>query len=215
MYIPQHFAETRPEELLRILERNPLGALITHGRNGLDANHLPFELDLSTGKNGVLRGHVARANPVWQDVEAGSDVLVVFRAMDAYISPNWYPSKVQSERQVPTWNYQVLNVHGNIRIIDDAKFVQGVVARLTRVHEASIASERPWKMGDAPPDYIEAMLKMIVGIEVEVTRMVGKSKLGQNREERDRIGAARGLATQGHHAISDAMLSASALKPMK
>lgn len=205
MYVPQHFAETRPHVLHRLIEQFPLGALVTNGPQGLDANHLPFELDHSVGEYGVLRTHVARANPVWQEVADGDSVLVVFRGLDAYISPNWYPSKHESHRQVPTWNYQVVNVHGRIRIRDDEKFVRGVVGRLTRIHEGRVDAGKPWRMADAPRDYIDAMLQAIVGIEIEITRMVGKSKLSQNREERDRLGVAEALQQRGQQALSDAV----------
>jgi transcriptional regulator len=207
MYIPPHFTESRPDELCRLIEHNPLGALVSNGPNGLDANHLPFELDEATGARGVLRGHVARANPVWKEVGDGEDVLVIFRATDAYISPNWYPSKHESHRQVPTWNYQVVQVHGKIRIVDDEKYLRCVVARLTRVHDARTNVKNAWRMGDAPKEYIDAMLQAIVGIEIEIARIVGKSKLSQNREERDRISAAEELGRRGQQAISNAMLN--------
>ncbi len=206
MYLPPHFAETRPEELRRLIEHNPLGALVINGPNGLDANHLPFELDAAAGEHGVLRGHVARANPVWKEADNGADVLVIFRATDAYISPNWYPSKHENHRQVPTWNYQVVHTHGKIRFIDDENYVRGVVARLTRTHEARANAGKAWRMGDAPKEYIDTMLKAIVGLEIDITKIVGKSKLGQNREERDRINAAEELGRRGQQAISKAML---------
>jgi transcriptional regulator len=206
MYLPPHFTETRPDELRRMVEHNPLGALVTNGPNGLDANQIPFELDQAAGEHGVLRGHVARANPLWKELADGAEVLVIFRAMDAYISPNWYPSKQETHRHVPTWNYQVVNVHGKIRIVDDEKYVRGVVARLTRINEARTDANKPWQMGDAPREYIDAMLRSIVGIEIVVTRMIGKSKLSQNREDRDRVGAAEELGRRGQQSISDAML---------
>lgn len=204
MYIPEQFAEPRREELHRLIVERPLGALITNGAGGLDAEHLPFEFDPQQGEHGILRAHVARANPVWQAMESGAEVLVVFRAEDAYISPNWYPSKHEFHKQVPTWNYKVVHAHGRISIRDDEKFIRGVIARLTRTHEASQPTQ--WKMTDAPKDYIDAMVKAIVGIEVEVTRLVGKSKLSQNREVRDRQGAADALYKQGHTALAQAML---------
>ena len=207
MYIPPHFTESRPDELRRLIEHNPLGALVSNGPNGFDANHLPFELDEASGEHGVLRGHVARANPVWKEARDGEEVLVIFRAMDAYISPNWYPSKHETQRQVPTWNYQVVNVHGKIRIVDDEKYVRAVVARLTRIHEARTDAEKAWRMGDAPKEYIDAMLQAIVGIEIEIARIIGKSKLSQNREERDRVSAAEELGRRGQQAISNAMLN--------
>src|SRR5699024_1746275 len=120
--------------------------------------------------------------------------LVVFRGEDAYISPNWYPSKHESHRQVPTWNYQAVHVRGRITIRDDERFVRGHVARLTRVHEANTGTDRPWRMGDSPKAYIDQMLAAIVGIEIEITAMIGKSKLSQNKETRDRLNAAAALS---------------------
>ena len=193
MYLPPHFTETRPDELRRMIGHNPLGALVTNGPNGLDANHIPFELDQAAGEHGVLRGHVARANPLWKEVGDGAEVLVIFRAMDAYISPNWYPSKHEAHRQVPTYNYLVVHAHGRITVRDDEAFVRGLVARLTRKMEAG--QPVPWKMGDAPADFINQMLGAIVGIEIEVTRLVGKAKLSQNKSDADRRGAAEGLRT--------------------
>ena len=206
MYVPSHFEELRLEVLHELMRANPLGVLITHGAQGLDANHLPFELDATVGKHGVLRAHVARNNPVWQSIINGGEVLVVFRSQDAYISPNWYPSKHESHKQVPTWNYQVVHAHGRITLHDDEPYVRGLVARLTRIHEA--AEPKPWKMGDAPPDYINAMLKSIVGLEVDITRLVGKFKLSQNREVRDRVSAGQTLLSQGDGALGQAMLDA-------
>lgn len=209
MYMPRHFDETRPGEVLRIIRQFPLGALVTSGPAGLDANHLPFELDPGGGgPHGVLRAHVARANPVWTECPDGAPVLVIFRASDAYVSPNWYPSKHETHRLVPTWNYQVVHVHGTLRVRDDEKYVRGVVARLTREHESRTGDPRPWKMGDSAPEFIDGMLKSIVGIEVEIARIVGKSKLSQNREARDRVAAADALARRGGAGIADAMLGA-------
>jgi transcriptional regulator len=203
MYLPTAFAEERTEELHRIVRDHPLGTLVTHTDQGLDANHIPFELDAARGLNGTLQGHVARANPLWKDVSGGSEVLVIFGGPQGYISPNWYPSKLETHRHVPTWNYEVVHAHGQLRIIDDEKFVRAVVARLTRRHES--AQVKPWKMGDAPPDYLDQMLKMIVGIEVEISCLEGKRKLGQNREGRDMEGAVNALRERGETALAEAM----------
>ena len=205
MYLPQHFAETRVEELHRIVHENPLGMLVTHSTTGLDANHVPFELDAAHGGLGMLRAHVARANPLLSEFPDGVDVMVVFRGPHGYISPNWYPSKHETHRHVPTWNYEVVHVHGRLRIMDDEKFVRGMVGRLTRHHEAT--EPTPWKMGDAPRDYMDQMLRAIVGIEVEVLRLEGKRKLGQNRDLRDFEGAVRTLQARGNDALSSAMAS--------
>ncbi|URI06505.1 FMN-binding negative transcriptional regulator [Aquincola tertiaricarbonis] len=207
MYNPAHFAEQDPQALQRLLTAHPLGLLITHGPDGLDADHLPFAFDpAAEGGQGLLSAHVARANPVWQRCASGSPVLVVFRGEQGYISPNWYPSKQETHRQVPTWNYESVHVHGMLRVRDDERFVRGLVARLTRQHEAG--EPRPWKMGDAPADYIDTMLKAIVGIEVVVTRMEGKRKLSQNKEARDRDGAAQGAARVGNTGLAQVMREA-------
>jgi transcriptional regulator len=150
---------------------------------------------------------VARANPLWKETRAGQDVLVIFRADDAYVSPNWYPGKQEHHRLVPTWNYRVVHVHGRLHIHDEERFVRGVVARLTKVHEARTGSDRPWKMTDSPPEFIDQMLANIVGLEVEIVRMVGKWKLSQNRERRDLENVAKELRERGETRLADAMLA--------
>ncbi|MCX7276172.1 MAG: FMN-binding negative transcriptional regulator [Burkholderiales bacterium] len=203
MYIPAHFAENRPEQLQRIIREHPLGTLVSHADGGLDADHLPFEFDPAVGPHGLLSAHVARANPVWQRCPTGSPVMVIFRGAQAYISPTWYPSKHETHRQVPTWNYEVVHAHGVLTVRDDERFVRGIVARLTRRHEATEPS--PWKMGDSAPEYIASMLCNIVGIEIAITSLVGKVKLSQNRELRDRIGAADTLQARGHEELAALM----------
>ena len=203
MYIPAHFAIEQPSQMQAIIEQHPLGALVTWGADGLDANHIPFEFDPTQGSLGLLTAHVARANPVWQQCKDGAEVLVIFRGNESYISPNWYPSKHETHRQVPTWNYEVVHVHGRLSVMDEERFVRGVVARLTRTHESS--EPKPWKMGDSAPEYIDGMLKAIVGIEVAITRMEGKAKLSQNREPRDRLNAAQTLIAKGDQGLGKAM----------
>jgi transcriptional regulator len=204
MYLPTHFEENRPEVLHALMRDHPLGQLVTHGAHGLDANPLPFELDAASGPHGTLRAHVARANPVWQQAD-GMPVLVIFQAAHGYITPNSYPSKPEHHRHVPTWNYQVVHAHGVLRVRDDERFVRGLVARLTREHEARAQQQPAWRMGDSAPDFIDGMLQAIVGLEVQVTRLVGKFKLGQNREARDRLGAADALAARGQTGLAEAM----------
>lgn len=210
MYVPPHFREPRSDVLYDLIEHHPLGVLITHGRNGLDANHIPFHLDRSRGEHGVLACHVARANSVWQDVSTGDEVLVVFRSTDAYVSPNWYPSKHEHHRQVPTWNYLVVHAHGRITVRDEESFVRRNVALLTKTHEAS--QPLPWKMGDAPREFIDTMVKAIVGLEIEITRIVGKAKLSQNKEVRDIRTAGETLLAQGSQTIGAAMCAAADAK---
>ena len=234
MYMPAHFEENRPEVLHRLIVEQPFGALITLGPNGLDANHVPFDAELvwprsesqperepgdaqaathaddaMAGARCILRAHVARANPVWKEAAMHPDALVIFQGPAAYISPTWYPSKHETHRQVPTYNYMVVHAHGKMVVRDDESFVRGLVARLTRKMEAG--EPVPWKMGDAPPDFITQMLGAIVGIEIEVTRLVGKWKLSQNKDAADRRGAANTLLARAgdqQQAVGQAMLDA-------
>ena len=143
MYIPAHFADQDTASLHQLITAHPFGVLVSHTASGLDANHLPCHLDPAQGALGTLHLHVARANPLWRELADGDEVLVVFSAGDAYISPSWYPSKHEAHRQVPTWNYSVAHAHGRVTIRDDERYLRGVVARLTRTHEAGEA--KPWK----------------------------------------------------------------------
>ena len=203
MYLPQQYAEPRVEELQRIIEENPLGMLVRNTAAGFEAEHLPFLLDADQDSCGVLRAHVARANPVWKEILDGDPVLVIFRGVQGYISPNWYPGKHETHRRVPTWNYEVVHAHGTVHVRDDAKFVRSVVARLTHRHEAD--QPKPWRMGDAPPDFLAEQLRHIVGIEVRLSRLDCKRKLNQHHEQRDREGAIHGLDSRGHHGLAQAM----------
>ena len=206
MYLPTHFSSTDALALHRLLQAHPLGALVRSGPQGLDADHLPFEFDPGAGPLGTLSAHVARANPLWQECAGGAEVMVIFRGGEAYVSPNWYPSKHETHRQVPTWNYEVVHVHGQLTVMDDERLVRGLLARLTRHHEA--AESRPWKMGDSAPAFIDEMLRKVVGITIEVRSMIGKSKLSQNREPRDRLQAAQTLASRGQAELARAMQGA-------
>nr|WP_298686667.1 FMN-binding negative transcriptional regulator [uncultured Dongia sp.] len=210
MYVPEHFDESRVEVLHELIDKNALGVLFTHGKSGLDANHLPFHLNKTQGQFGTLQCHVARRNPLWQDIATGDEVLVVFRAADAYISPNWYPTKHETGKQVPTWNYMVAHAYGRATIHDDERYVRAIVAHLTRKHEA--AQPQPWKMADSPRDYIDTLAKAIVGIEIQITRLVGKSKLGQDEVLRDAAGAGKALEQRGDAMIGEAMLAVAASK---
>lgn len=200
MYLPPHFAAERAS-LIALIQTHPLGVLIRHHEDALDADHLPFLIE-ERGDTLHLLAHVARANPLWQQSD-GSPVLVIFRGAEGYVSPNWYPGKAEHHRAVPTWNYAVAHAHGRLRVHDDARFVQRLLARLTREHEE--AMPRPWRMGDAPRDYLEQMLAAVVGIEVEVERLEGKFKLSQNRDTADRAGVVTGLASQNNAALAEAV----------
>lgn len=202
MYLPERFSESRPEELHRLIRENPLGMLVTNSLGALEANHLPFMLS-AQGPCGALFAHIARANPLWKEVSNGDRVLVIFRGAQGYVSPNWYPSKHETHRHVPTWNYEVVHAHGRIQFHDDPKFVRGLVARLTRKQEAS--EPHPWKMSDAPAEYLAEQLKEVIGIEIELTRLEGKRKLSQNRDARDFEGTVRSLEERGQSVLASAM----------
>lgn len=197
MYVPAYAEENRPEVLRALVDAHPLGALVTHGANGLDANHVPFFFEGDS-----LIAHVARKNPVWRELHDGDEVLVIFRGAEGYISPTWYPSKHETHQQVPTWNYLVAHAHGRVFVRDDVNFVRTVVAKLTKQHEAS--QPTPWKMSESPREFIDELLQEIVGLEVKVDRLVGKAKLGQNREPRDARGAAEALRAH-NPALADEM----------
>ena len=196
MYLPAHFEESRPEVLQALMREHPLGLLITQGASGLQANPVPFVLDADpAGGPGVLRAHVARANPVWREARTDAESLVVFQGPQAYISPGWYTSKAEHGKVVPTWNYCIVQGRGALRVIDDADWVLAFVTRLTQRHEAPQA--RPWAVSDAPAPYIETMRRAIVGIEIKLTALTGKWKVTQNRSSADREGVARGLSQLG------------------
>ncbi len=197
MYRPKHFEEQRPQALLDLIEHYPL-ATIVYSRDGmLAANHAPLLFfDGDDGSN-VLRGHVARANPLWQEVADGRPALAVFNGPDAYVSPNFYPTKQDTGEVVPTWNFAVVHVHGRLRAIDDVEWVRAFVVGLTDRNEAKHA--RPWAVTDAPDSYIDMMLRAIVGIELAIERIEGKFKLSQNRSEADQAGVISGLGRSAAH----------------
>ena len=184
MYTPKHFVESRVEALHGLIRAYPFATLVTRAADGLTANHLPFEL---VGE--VLHGHVARGNELAR--LDGAEVLLVFQGPDGYISPNWYPSKHETGREVPTWNYAVVHVHGRLRVIDDATWLRRLLETLTDHHEA--VQPQPWKISDAPDDHIETSLRAIVGLEVSIARIEGKFKLSQNHPARNRAGVIAGL----------------------
>jgi len=194
MYQPKHFEETRPEFLQELIAAHPLATLVTMTDAGLEANHIPLVLDSGPGDgpHGTLRGHVARANPVWRSARSDVEALAVFQGPHAYVSPGWYPSKREHGKVVPTWNYAVVHAQGPLRFIDDAGWLHSFVSRLADMHEAGQAT--PWKLGDAPEDFTRQMLKAIVGLEIPVTRIAGKWKVSQNRPTTDREAVAAALA---------------------
>ena len=197
MYIPDMFREDRPDVLHDAVRSIGFATLIT---DGLEANHLPMLLQ--DGENGlVLRGHVARANPVWK--RGGGQALAIFLGPHAYVSPNWYPSKAETGKAVPTWNYITVHARGAIRWVDDADWLRTHVGALSAAHEAG--RDVPWMISDAPVTYIDSMLRGIVGFELSIEKLEGKYKLSQNREAADHAGARDGLMREGREDVARLM----------
>lgn len=189
------FREQRVEVLHALIQAHPLATLVTHGAKGLDANHIPLLIDPAPAPYGTLRGHVARANPLWRQTEGHAEVLAVFQGPHGYVTPSWYASKAQHGKVVPTWNYAVVHAHGPLIVHDDAEWLRGLVTRLTVSQESHRA--QPWQVTDAPLDYIDTMLKAIVGIEIPIARLQGKWKMSQNRLAQDREGVIAALTASG------------------
>lgn len=192
MYIPSHFEERRPENLHALMRAHPLATIITLTPSGIVANHVPLHLYLDAAGGAVLRGHVARANPLWKDWVSGSEALAVFQGPGGYISPTWYPTKKEHGKVVPTWNYCAVHAYGVLQIHEDIGWIRAQVEALTAWQES--ASPQPWSVADAPHDFVDSMLQQIVGIEIAITRLCGKWKLSQNQPQRNRAGVIEGLA---------------------
>ena len=192
MYNPKAFAVEDLPQLHGMMNDCRLAVLITHGEHGLQASHLPLLLDTQQGPNGSLYGHMARANPQWRDLQAGAEALVIFAGADAYVSPGFYPSKAEHGKVVPTWNYVAVHAYGTAEVFSDPHRLRDLVGALTDRHESGRA--QPWTIDDAPAEYIDSMLKAIVGFALPIQRLEGKRKLSQNRSPADVAGVRNGLA---------------------
>ena len=192
MYTPRAFALDDLPEIQQLIQHTRLAQLITLGENGLQASHLPLLLNPDEGPNGTLYGHLARANPQWRELQNGSEALVIFAGADAYISPAFYPAKAEHGKVVPTWNYIAVHARGPVELIEEPERLLQIVSRLSDQHESG--RERPWAVSDAPRDYLDSMLRAIVGFALPIRRLEGKWKLGQNRSAADQAGVRDGLA---------------------
>ncbi len=201
MYLPPHFEEIGAEEIAAVIATAPLACIVAQTEEGLVANHIP----LLPAPDGTLIGHVALANDMHRLIPEGAEVLAIFRGVDGYVSPNFYPSKQDHHRHVPTWNYQVVHAHGTITFQHDTQAKRAAVGLLTRSHERRVNGAAAWRMADAPADYMEQMLASIVAFRIAVHRRLAKSKLSQNRESRDYLGAIDGLRATGQDAVADRM----------
>ncbi len=193
MYLPAHFAQHDTAALHALMAAHPLATLVVPTPDGPTADLVPLHLHVADGGAAELRGHVARANPLWRHAD-GQAVLAVFHGPQAYVTPSWYPSKARHGKVVPTWNYTMVQARGTLHAVDDAPWLRGLVGLLTDVHEAPRA--QPWAVDDAPDDYVQQMLRAIVGIRIPLATLVGKWKVSQNRDESDRAGVALGLAAE-------------------
>lgn len=193
MYLPAHFEENRPDVLHALMREYPLATIVTGSENGPEANHVPLHLVAASlgAPMGVLQGHVARANPLWKTAHAETDALVIFQGPQAYVSPAWYPSKVEHGKVVPTWNYVAVHARGRLLVRDDPFWLRDFLNGLVATHETKVDSV--WTMNDAPADYIDKMLAAIVGFEIRITSLIGKWKVSQNRPLADRAGVADAL----------------------
>ena len=195
MHIPKHFEETSIDVLHALIRARPLATLVTLSSGGLSANHIPLYLSAEPLPFGTLRGHVARANPVWTDYEQDVEALAVFHGPDAYITPSWYATKKETGKVVPTWNYAVVHAHGSLRVIDDPVWVRANIEALTNQHEEKF--QKPWAVSDAPADFTERLIGSIVGIEIVITRLYGKWKVSQNQPPQNQAGVVQGLSVVG------------------
>ena len=185
MYVPIHFDEQRDSEIKKLESSYPLATVVANSAEGLLANHIPLLMIADAEGKRSLIGHIAKANEMHKIVPQSSDVLAIFHAEDAYISPNWYPSKATHHKVVPTWNYQVVHFHGKIEFTNDVKFLRSVVGQLTSLFEKRTNGDMAWKMRDAPRDFLDKQLAAIVGFRITVSRCVAKSKMSQNRSPED------------------------------
>lgn len=211
MYLPAAFREDRLEVQHDLIRQHPLGWLVVQGEAGLVADPVPFVLDASGGGLGVLRAHFARNNPQARLLQGAGECLVIFQGPQAYISPSWYPSKQETGKVVPTWNYTAVHAWGRPTVIDDASWLRRQIGALTGQMEGE--RPQPWSVEDAPADFIDAMVKAIVGLEIVISRIEGKWKISQNRPVADRAGVAQGLAGSGKAAEGMAALVAGTVPP--
>lgn len=202
MYLPSHFEENRPEVLIQYIEKTAFGSLMTSVDGEIEANHLPFLYD---SNEHMMLAHIAKENPLYALLKQPQDVLIVFQVDHAYVSPNWYAGKLEHHKTVPTWNYVVIHVKGVAHIIEDQKKLRGILAKLTRQHESN--QPVPWKMTDAPADFIAEEMSQIVGIQIEIKHMVGKFKLSQNRSSQDTKNVAEAFLSQGRTELNALMQS--------
>lgn len=195
MYIPKHFEESNVTVLHGFIRQHPFATLITTTKDGLNADHLPVFLNTTDASQIRLQGHIATSNPLWKNISENSDCLIIFQGDNAYITPNWMPSKQINGKVVPTWNYTAVHVKGTIIFIHDESWKLELLDKLTNEHEEKFY--KPWEVSDAPVEFINKLLPAIVGFEISVNEISGKFKLSQNQSPENRVGIANGLEAFG------------------
>lgn len=210
MYIPNSFREHRTQHLHQLMQAHPLALLVTNGASGLQASPLPFFLYPDESEHGVLRAHMARANPHWQELLELAECLVVFQGPEGYVTPSWYPGKAETHKAVPTWNYATVHAWGTPSVVEDVAWLLRQLNDMTDHHEKPRL--QPWSVDDAPADYVAGQLKAIIGIEIPIRRIEGKFKMSQNKNDADRAGVISGLRDEDdpHCNISVASLGGAA-----
>jgi transcriptional regulator len=209
MYVPAHFDENRVPVLHEAIRRIGFGTLVTLGDGGIEASHVPMLIDAEPPPSGTITGHLARANPQWRSIKYDVEALAIFTGADSYVSPSWYATRQQTGKVVPTWNYIAIHARGRLRFFDNRESLRRVVTRLTDKYETPRTA--PWRVTDAPADYIDAMLKAIVGFELTITQLEGKWKMSQNQPVENRAGVVQGLTQEGKTDV--AALVAATMEP--
>jgi transcriptional regulator len=205
MYVPKHFEENREEEIKRIIENYPLAILVANTKKGIIANHIPLILHKFSNSKKILIGHIAKANKLHEELKNNDNVMAIFKSEDAYISPNWYPTRNNKREHVPTWNYQSVHLYGKISFNTDQNFLLKTVKELTYIFEKDNNKNTDWKMNDVSSEFMSSMLKEIVGFEINVSDQIAKSKLSQNREKEDSQNVSKKLKKAGFNFLSDSM----------
>jgi transcriptional regulator len=197
MYTPPAYRQEDPAVLHDLIDEFGFATLVTLGPDGPTANHIPMLIDRGEGLYGRLRGHLSKGNPQLQEMRPESPALAIFQGPHTYVSPNWYPSKKEHGKVVPTWNYLAVHATGPLTVIDDDARLMRIIDDLTRKHEQKF--ENPWKISDAPDDYIQRMLNGIIGFEIQIGKLEGKWKMSQNKPKvEDRRGVIEGLKASGN-----------------
>jgi transcriptional regulator len=192
MHIPSAFEEKRIDVMHQLMREHSLATLVVQTKDGLDANHIPLHIKQTETEFGTLVGHVARNNPVWKMFKQDVEVLAIFHGPNAYISPSWYPTKQENHKVAPTWNYATVHASGFMRVIEDENWLLELLDMLTREHETHF--KQPWHVSDAPEDFVKKLVSAIVGIEIPISKLIGKWKVSQNQPQRNQIGVIEGLA---------------------